>query len=815
MITMNNNKIIRKSFWDKKAFVGICISIFLLFFSSFSLDSLNAQSAYHRKKTYGFHNGIAFDITEHAEEQLENHLSINEYGEMVVYGEIINENNVSVGTIGTVDEAFKQMEQLEFLDGTYPSNNNEIAIESSMLDLLSIPYDVGSGIEITIQNEEGVLLKQRYTISGILKSYTTNWLNCDHSICGAIVSKFDSTPIERTLFFVGDYANETQMQELKPLINDNNESELVYNTYSYVSNTFDFYDFFENGSLLIGVSVVCFLMLIYIEISSYQKQIYRNRVFLSLGMSQKNLKKQLYTEMIKQWFMSWLFVCGISTIIGLFLECFFDESMQFTLTYRPYLCSLFLSLFVVVVAQTIQYSILKNISIITNGKDISKYSIKHIKRNIELPFTNKSFIEIEKKRTQKQRILNALLSICTLIILFCGMYNISTTYQEYKWNQKNLGYAYKWETSSSKNGLTKEQIVQIKNTEGIQSVKYCSKVSYIGTDTNLIYLNYENQKNDEYSDLYLKNKYLDNNVNDGLPIELVVLPENSNIWNDITDLDDKTTFLNGESVICYFMDLSEMSDGTVQTVDEDLKEDVNRSSISMKSGDDLSIQANNSIVHVKCEKIIHHLNTINVDTNITSGTLFISEKLYEKLLGLDTIVYNQVIAYGNKNISYDVTDKLMSMVNQNTTITFENRRIELEEEGSSSFFKITYISVFLLLVSLFVLVQLYRNQIHFYENEKERIYLLKQLGATSGTLKKIYQQNNIFKMIICFVILNICIVPIIWIIQFQQVSNYASEGLSFMRILKYGLIYTNIWILVIPQVLFILVYAFLMRKIHL
>lgn len=125
-----NHRILKKCFQNKKVFIGICISIFLLFFSSFSLDSLNAQTTYQRKKIYGFHNGVAFDITEHSEEQLKNHLSIQQYGEMIIYGEIINGNNTVVGTIGTVDESFQELEQLDFLEGTYPSSTNEIVIES-------------------------------------------------------------------------------------------------------------------------------------------------------------------------------------------------------------------------------------------------------------------------------------------------------------------------------------------------------------------------------------------------------------------------------------------------------------------------------------------------------------------------------------------------------------------------------------------------------------------------------------------------------------------------------------------------------------
>lgn len=810
-----NRKIQKKCFQDKKVFIGICISIFLLFFSSFSLDSLNAQTAYQRKKIYGFHNGVAFDITEHSEEQLKNHLSILQCGEMVIYGEIINGNNTVVGAIGTVDESFKELEQLDFLEGTYPSRSNEIAMESSMLDLLSISYEVGNEIELSIQTNDGMIQKQTYILCGILKSYTTNWLTQDHSVCGAIVSEFNGIPMERNLFFLGNYQNENQMNELNALINEKSESELVYNSYSFVTNAFNFYDFFENGSLLLVTSAVSFLILMYIEISTYQKQIYRNRVLLSLGISYKKLKKRIYVETGKQWFFSWVSVCGISTIICLILKFIQFDSMKFSLTYHPYILSLFLSFLVVFVSQVIQLSILKKINVVTNGKDISKYSIKHVKRDITIPFTKQTFIKIEKKRIRKQRMIHILLPLCSLIILFCGMYNISTTYQSYTWNQNNLGYAYKWETSSPKSGLTIEQIIQIKNTEGIQSVKYCSKTSYIGTNTNLIYLSYSNIQSDQYYDLYLKNKYLENITIEGLPIEIVMLPENSSIWEDITDLDDKTAFLNGDSVICYFMNLSEMNDGTVQSVDEDLKDNIHSTSISIQNGDELSIQADGIFTHVKCEKVIHHLNENNVDTNLISGTIFVSEKLYQKLLNEDTIAYNQTIAYGNKNLSYDVTDKLMSMINKNNTITFENRRVEQQEEYSTILVKISYIGGFLLLFSLIVLVQIYRNQLSFYVNEIERIQLLKQIGTNKNLIQKIYKQNDIRIMIAGFLIMNICMIPIIWFIQFHEFSNYVVDGISFTKICKYGLIHTNLWILVIPQIIFIVIYYFLMKKVQL
>ena len=163
----------------------------------------------------------------------------------------------------------------------------------------------------------------------------------------------------------------------------------------------------------------------------------------------------------------------------------------------------------------------------------------------------------------------------------------------------------------------------------------------------------------------------------GLPVTIVMLPENSSIWNDIVDVTDKEKFYRGESAICFFMSLAEISDGSVQVVDSDMKEKITGTEIALHDGEMLSLKAGDHNIQVKCERVIDHLNTINVDTNITPGTIFVSEKLYCQLFDMDSLKYNEVIAYGNHHASYDVTDKLMSMINRNQSITFNNHRTSI------------------------------------------------------------------------------------------------------------------------------------------
>ena len=213
-----------------------------------------------------------------------------------------------------------------------------------------------------------------------------------------------------------------------------------------------------------------------------------------------------------------------------------------------------------------------------------------------------------------------------------------------------------------------------------------------------------------------------------------MLPENSSIWNDIVDVTDKEKFYRGESAICFFMSLAEISDGSVQVVDSDMKEKITGTEIALHDGEMLSLKAGDHNIQVKCERVIDHLNTINVDTNITPGTIFVSEKLYCQLFDMDSLKYNEVIAYGNHHASYDVTDKLMSMINRNQSITFNNHRIEVEQMKKQIYMKIFYIGIVTVMFCLIFLVQMYQNQLYFLRSEMDRIHLLHELGMNQTTV---------------------------------------------------------------------------------
>ena len=179
---------------------------------------------------------------------------------------------------------------------------------------------------------------------------------------------------------------------------------------------------------------------------------------------------------------------------------------------------------------------------------------------------------------------------------------------------------------------------------------------------------------------------------------------------------------------------------------------------------------------------------------------------------MGSLKYNEVIAYGNHHASYDVTDKLMSMINRSQSITFDNHRIEVEQMEKQIYMKIFYIGIVTVMFCLIFLVQMYQNQLYFFRSEMDRIRLLHELGMNQRWMNKMFLINSPLFALIVFLLVNGISIPILWLLLTCKTSMYVESGLSISRVIKYGLIHTNLWILWIPQVLFLLMYFYLCHK---
>lgn len=240
---------ISKCFRDPKLNIALALVMAMLLSCQVFTEHYRNTLAQHRKESYGYHNGVGFDIAKESEAALKDHRSVLESGEMIITGQIMGESGEMLGAVGQVDEGFRRLEQLQFLEGTYPTAADEIAVENVLLDQMNLPYTLGETITFKIMMDEDRIVTHTYRLVGILRTYTTNWKSEGFSLCTAFVGGDLDLAVERHLFFYADYDNAEQMDELKPLVAGTEQSTLVYNSYSYPIANWSVTRMIEEGML--------------------------------------------------------------------------------------------------------------------------------------------------------------------------------------------------------------------------------------------------------------------------------------------------------------------------------------------------------------------------------------------------------------------------------------------------------------------------------------------------------------------------------------------------------------------------------------
>lgn len=793
--------IVRKSLSEKNMRVGVILSTILIFLSCFLCDSYMATQEYTRKRIYGTHNGAAFNISQRAEALVKNHLSVQQTGEMLVYGSILDQDGDEIGFYGTMDDSFCQMEQLSFVEGRYPEKENEIALEYAVVQILDKSYEVGKPLTLKLKDEEGNIEEKTYVLSGVLDSYTADWKSDGYHLVSGVVCR-DGTITQRNLFFLADYENDRQMQELNELIHDRKDSWLVYNDYSYPLQSNDFYTLAENGGIVFPVFCICAVFLICVEIAEYRKQMYRNRVFLSLGISEKRLKHMVMREALIQWLISWMGGMAVCTVTGVFMMIVKPGDMQYRLTAFPYIVSLILTLLIVLISKWMQLSILGSIRIMPGGKDLTGYETGRGIRSRGKCVNRKSFISVQKKRVKKVSVLEKVMVGLTMTVLVVCSASVS---YEWAYTEKLFeGYPvdYAWTSVDRGTGLNRKQIGKITNTTGISDVYWYSEADYDGIYGQAIVMKYEGMENDSYVSAYCSQSDL-NTGDQGMAVNIVGLSQDSSVWKFFPQ-DLKLS--EADQFFCYFVPIRMTEQGAVF---DSMAGDIH---IPIQEGTDIIIETVDQTVSLTCTALIEQ--PTRADMPFVPGTVFVRQELYESLFGTEgETLYNHVYAEGNSYCDFEVTDHIMSLISTQKKLQFANERQYKNNWKDRVIQKTLFLSALMAGVILLVSVLMFKNRISLYENEKSRWRLYGSLGCNRKDISLLYPDIRISHLLIFLVLLNVFIDPIMILKHGNVISwmrgVHSTEYILFL--LKYN---TKVSVLVIPQVIFTFVIAVLLWMVH-
>ena len=201
-------------------------------------------------------------------------------------GIVLGADDGVAGGIGTVDDTFAQLGRIVPISGNFPTQSDEIAMTTTLLDALGCSYDVGQTVTLKVAANDydplagsGAVMEKAYTLCGVLPAYDVYWnLNGNLTVSGIVA---EPLAIDGQKFQTFYYLNATAP------VTASTDPALVANEYAYpqedtVSSSLRF--------LLVAAIMVSFFAVAQYFLIVLHKRVHTINTFLTLGAKNRDLR---------------------------------------------------------------------------------------------------------------------------------------------------------------------------------------------------------------------------------------------------------------------------------------------------------------------------------------------------------------------------------------------------------------------------------------------------------------------------------------------------------------------------------------------
>lgn len=201
-------------------------------------------------------------------------------------GIVLGADDAVAGGIGTVDDTFAQLGRIVPISGDFPTQSDEIAMTTTLLDALGCSYDVGQTVTLKVAANNydplagsGAVIEKAYTLCGVLPAYDVYWnLNGNLTVSGIVTEPLvlDGQKFQ-TFYYLNAAAPVTA----------STDPALVANEYAYpqedtVSSSLRF--------LLVAAILVSFFAVAQYFLIVLHKRVHTINTFLTLGAKNRDLR---------------------------------------------------------------------------------------------------------------------------------------------------------------------------------------------------------------------------------------------------------------------------------------------------------------------------------------------------------------------------------------------------------------------------------------------------------------------------------------------------------------------------------------------
>ena len=201
-------------------------------------------------------------------------------------GIVLGADDGVAGGIGTADDTFAQLGRIVPISGDFPTQPDEIAMTTTLLDALGCSYDVGQTVTLKVAANDydplagsGAVMEKAYTLCGVLPAYDVYWnLNGNLTVSGIVTEllTLDGQKFQ-TFYYLNAAAPVTA----------STDPALVANEYAYpqedtVSSSLRF--------LLVAAILVSFFAVAQYFLIVLHKRVHTINTFLTLGAKNRDLR---------------------------------------------------------------------------------------------------------------------------------------------------------------------------------------------------------------------------------------------------------------------------------------------------------------------------------------------------------------------------------------------------------------------------------------------------------------------------------------------------------------------------------------------
>ena len=201
-------------------------------------------------------------------------------------GIVLGADDSVAGGIGTVDDTFAQLGRIVPISGDFPTQPDEIAMTTTLLDALGYPYDIGQTVTLKVAANDydplagsGAVMEKAYTLCGVLPAYDVYWnLNGNLTVSGIVTEPLALEGQKLQTFY---YLNAAAP------VTASTDPALVANEYAYpqedtVSSSLRF--------LLVAAIMVSFFAVAQYFLIVLHKRVHTINTFLTLGAKNRDLR---------------------------------------------------------------------------------------------------------------------------------------------------------------------------------------------------------------------------------------------------------------------------------------------------------------------------------------------------------------------------------------------------------------------------------------------------------------------------------------------------------------------------------------------